>query len=91
MQTRTATYTKVDIRRVVECFHADLSMLVARTGTMTQQWADDVAHDIRVMSEHECVAVVHVQLLDVLWTFGGRAQVRCPRRWKLGSEPPGCQ
>ena len=64
MQTGTATYTKTDIRRVVECFHADLSMLVARTGTMTQQWADDTAHDIRVMSEHECVAVVHVQLLD---------------------------
>ena len=64
MQTRTATYTKVDIRRVVECFHADLSMLVARTGTMTQQWANEVAHDIRVLSEYECLAVVHVQLLD---------------------------
>ena len=64
MQTGTATYTKTDIRRVAECFHADLSMLVARTGTMTQQWADDVAHDIRVMSEYECVTAVHVQLLD---------------------------
>ena len=64
MQTGTATHTKIDIRRVVECFHADLSMLVARTRTMTQQWADKVAHDIRIMSEHECVAVVHVQLFN---------------------------
>ena len=64
MQTETKTYTKVDIRKVWECFSADLSMLVSRTKTMSERWASDVAHDITLMAIWECLSVVHIQLLN---------------------------
>ena len=63
-QTLTRTTTKVDIRRVAECFAADLSMLVLRTKTMDLEWADDATHDITLMAVYGCLATVHVQLLD---------------------------
>lgn len=64
MITGTATSTKTDIRRVFEKFSADLSMLVRRTGTMSLEWAGDVAYDVTLMAMSECLASVHVHLLD---------------------------
>ena len=66
MQTGIITHTKVDIRKVAECFSADLSMLVHRTKTMSQRWAIDTAHDITLMAVHECLAAIDVQLRDAL-------------------------
>ena len=62
MSTGTYTYTKVDIRRVAECFAADLAMLVSRTDTMDYKWAEETAYDITLMAQHECLDSVHVQL-----------------------------
>ena len=64
MQTQTMTYTNVDIRRVAECFAADLKMLASRTGAMTQKEADDTAYDVTLMAMHRCLVRVHIQLLD---------------------------
>ena len=62
MQTRTMTYTNVDIRRVAECFAADLAMLANRTAAKTQEWAREAAHDITLMAVHRCLDRVHIQL-----------------------------
>ena len=64
MQTRTMTYTNVDIRRVAECFAADLAMLASRTGAMSSQKVRETAHDVTLMAVHECLAGVHIQLVD---------------------------
>lgn len=64
MQTRTKTYTEVNIRKVGECFAADLSMLALRTKTMTTEWVNNISHDITLMAIYECLATVHVQLID---------------------------
>ena len=61
-QTTTYTYTNVDIRRVAECFAADLAMLAGRTGAMTLEKAHDTAHDVALMAVHRCLAAVHIQL-----------------------------
>lgn len=62
--TRTSTYTKTDIRKVFECFHADLSMLAQRTGTMCKSEVDNIAHDVLIFAEYKCLSVVHIQLRD---------------------------
>lgn len=62
MQTQTTTYTNVDIRRVTECFAADLAMLASRTGAMTLEKAHDTAHDVALMAVHRCLASAHIQL-----------------------------
>ena len=64
MQTQTMTYTNVDIRRVAECFAADLRMQAIRTGAMTQEKVDDMAYDVTLMAIHRCLARVHIQLLN---------------------------
>ena len=64
MQTEVKTYTKTNIQKVAECFATDLSMLVSRTKTRTQEWASAVAYDIALMAISDCLAVVHIQLFD---------------------------
>ena len=62
--TTTSTYTKTDIRRVFECFHADLSMLAIRTGAMDQSNVEKIAHDVFIFAEYRCLNAVHIQLRD---------------------------
>ena len=62
--TRAHTHTKVDIRRVVECFAADLAMLASRTAGMSQEDAKKLAHDVMLMAVSDCLSGVHIQLDD---------------------------
>lgn len=64
MHTRAMTYTNVDIRRVAECFTADLAMLASRTAALSQEKAKKLAHDVMLMAVHRCLAGVHIQLDD---------------------------
>ena len=64
MNTVTRTHTKTDIRKVFECFQADLSMLALRTQTMLLSSVDDYAHDICIMALEDCLEQVHIQLRD---------------------------
>ena len=64
MSTTTQTYTQTDIRKVFECFDADLMMLAYRTQAMTPSDAQDYIHDIKIMARKECLEKIHIQLLD---------------------------
>ncbi|MER9819165.1 hypothetical protein [Mesorhizobium sp. M0129] len=50
-QTATATYTVVDIEKVVRRVKADLIMIADSTGGWTSQKANDYAHDIEVLAK----------------------------------------
>ena len=62
MGTTSYTTTATDIRKVAECFAADLSMLVRRTGTMDEAWAKQMARDIEIMAVNSCISAVSVEL-----------------------------
>ncbi|MCZ0932934.1 MAG: hypothetical protein OXJ52_07270 [Oligoflexia bacterium] len=62
MNTFTQTYTKTDIRKAFENFHADLSMLALRTQAMETDDVDRYANDILLMAQENCLKSVHIQL-----------------------------
>lgn len=64
MSTITQTYTKTDIQRVFENFHADLQMLAIRTQAMDIDHAGKCAEDITLLAKEECLECVHIQLRD---------------------------
>ena len=64
MNTSTYTYTKTDIRKVFENFHADLLMLATRTQAMEINSVDKYANDIILMAQEDCLKSVHIQLRD---------------------------
>ena len=64
MSTITQTRTRTDIRRVFECFQADLQMLAIRTQAILLGNVGDYAHDIFIMAQEKCLKKVHIQLLD---------------------------
>ena len=62
--TQTTTYTVVDIRKVVDCFAADFSMMSQSTGLRSR---DSVAHtvsDLKVFAEHGYLVSVTLFLED---------------------------
>ena len=65
-QTRTAsaTYTVVDIERVVRRVKADLMMIADSTGAWTAAKAADYAHDIELLSKGGYLKWVDVTLLS---------------------------
>ena len=82
--TRADTHTKTDIRKVFECFYADLRMLVTRTRAMPLDKANNVAHDVSIFAESGCLASVHIQLYD---SNGYRTDVHeyTPQKTLMGS------
>ena len=64
MNTTTQTYTRTDIRKVFERFQADLQMLAVRTQAMQLDYARKCSDDISLMAREDCLAYVHIQLLD---------------------------
>lgn len=62
--TQTATFTNVDIRRVVENFAADFSMMSQSTGLHTRERVAEVAYDLRVFAEYEFLVSVALILKD---------------------------
>ena len=66
MRTTTQTFTKTDIRKVFENFHADLLMLAKRTQAMDLELAKECAYDVSLMAREGCLRRVHIQLYDSL-------------------------
>ncbi len=64
MSTITRTYTRTDISNAFEYFQAELRMLALRTQAMESDHAHEVAQDICLMAQEECLDCVHVQLRD---------------------------
>lgn len=63
-QTLTSTYTVVDIRKTFENFEADLRMIARRTEKWTQQYVDEVFHDIITLAEAKYLKTVDIVLLN---------------------------
>lgn len=63
-QTRTSTYTVVDIRKTFEGCEADIRMIARRTGKWTQKYVDDIFHDIIKLAEEKYLSSVDIVLKD---------------------------
>lgn len=62
--TRTKTYTVVDIRKVVENFAADFSMIAQATGLRSPENVANVVYDLRIFAEFEYLNEIMVHLED---------------------------
>lgn len=67
-QTRTAsasaTYTDIDIEKVVRLVKADLTMIGDSTGAWTPQQATDRAHDIEILAKGGYLKHVDITLMS---------------------------
>ena len=61
-QTKTSTYTVTDIRKTFENCDADLRTIARRTGKWTQDYVDDIMHDIIKLAEKDYISVVSIAL-----------------------------
>ncbi len=64
MSTITQTYTRIDIRNVIEAFQADLLMLAFRTQAMEIKRAKENGKDVLQMALAECLDRIDIQLYD---------------------------
>jgi hypothetical protein len=62
--TQTTTYTVADIRKVVENFAADFSMMAQATGLRTREGVAAVVSDLNKFAEHSYLVSVTLFLLD---------------------------
>lgn len=62
--TNTNTYTVVDVRKTFEGFEADIRMIARRTGKWTNEYVDNVFHDILKLAENKYLEYVDITLLD---------------------------
>ena len=62
--TQTTTYTRADIRKVVENFAADLSMIAQATGLRTRENVAQVVADLNIIAEEGYLIDVTLFLLD---------------------------
>ena len=62
--TRTTTYTTADIRKVVENFAADLSMIGQATGLRSRENIRGVVADLNVFADHKYLVEVTLLLKD---------------------------
>lgn len=62
--TRTTTYTVADIRKVVENFAADYSMIGQSTGLRTREQIEAMVSDLNTLAKYNYLIAVTVFLLD---------------------------
>lgn len=62
--TQTTTYTVADIRKVVENFAADFSMMSQATGLRSRESVAEIVSDLRVFAEYSYLAQVTLILKD---------------------------
>jgi Bacterial HORMA domain family 1 len=62
--TQTTTFTVADIRKVVENFAADFSMMSQATGLRTRDSVADIVYDLRVFAEYGHLVSVRLILRD---------------------------
>lgn len=63
-QTQTTTYTVADIRKVVDNFAADFSMMAQSTGLRTRENVAEVVSDLKIFAENGYLVRVTVFLQD---------------------------
>ena len=71
--TRTASYTDIDVEKVVRRVKTDLRMIADSTGGWTKSEVEDYAHDIEVLAKHEYLEWVDVTL------FNGNTEIQAAR------------
>jgi len=62
--TRTITYTVADIRKVVDNFAADFSMMAQATGLRTREYVATVVSDLKILAEAGYLIDVTLFLFD---------------------------
>jgi hypothetical protein len=62
--TQTTTYTVADIRKVVDNFAADLSMMAQATGLRSRESVAEIVSDLKVFAEHNYLVEVTLFLDD---------------------------
>ena len=62
--TQTKSFTKADIRKVVENFAADFSMMVQSTGLLTRDYVTKVVYDLNRFAESSYLVSVQIMLKD---------------------------
>jgi hypothetical protein len=60
----TQTHTVTDIRKAFEGFEADLRMIRRRTEAQSEQWAENVGHDVHVLAEEGYLSQINVIFYD---------------------------
>jgi len=58
------TYTIADVGKVIDCFAADLDMIVQATGFWTREYARNTSDDIKLMAQHDYLKEVNICLID---------------------------
>ena len=85
--TVTATYTVLDIERVVRRVKADLIMIADSTGGWTAEKASHYAHDVELLAKAGYLDYVDVTLLQQRHRGESHA-LRCRyRRWRADLQP----
>jgi hypothetical protein len=83
--TRTTTYTVADIRKVVDNFAADFSMMAQATGLRTREDVAAVVADLKILSESG-------YLIDVtLFLFDKDGNKVCAASYKVSDSAAGWQ
>ena len=62
--TQTTTFTVVDIRKVVDKFAADFSMMALATGLRTRESVANTVADLKILAEHRYLIDVKLILKD---------------------------
>lgn len=62
--TKTSTYTVLDIRKTFEGCEADIRTIARRTGKWTMEYVDKIFHDILLLAENEYLYSVDITLLN---------------------------
>ena len=63
-QTQTTTFTVADIRKVIDNFAADFSMMAQSTGLRTRESVAQVVSDLKIFAEHGYLVRVRLCLED---------------------------
>jgi hypothetical protein len=62
--SQTKTFTKADIRKVIENFSADFFMIVEATGLHSRDYVAKITHDLNIFAEFDCLIQVMLLLKD---------------------------
>lgn len=63
-QTKTSTYTVLDIRKTFEGCEADIRTIARRTGKWSMEYVDKIFNDILLLAEKEYLHSVDIVLLN---------------------------
>jgi hypothetical protein len=83
--TRTTTYTVSDIRRVVDNFAADFSMMAQSTGLRARESVANTVSDLKILAEYGYLVEVS------LFLFDKEGNKICAARYKVSESASGWQ